>query len=66
MHRVNFIDILKSYVWHVSVQVYHPQGAKIPGSNPADNVKLLFKSYAVCSRPVIEFDYVQKVKLVQV
>jgi len=40
MHSVNFIDILKSYVWHDSVQVCHLLGATVPGSNPAANDKL--------------------------
>ena len=63
MHTLNFVDILKSYIWHDSVQMYHLQGAKMPGSNPVAKDKLLFKGSAVCSRSVVEFNYVQKVKL---
>jgi hypothetical protein len=66
MQSVNFLDILNSYVWHVSVQVYHFQGAQIPGSNPAANDKIVFKDSAVCIRSVVEVDCVQEAKLVQV
>jgi hypothetical protein len=66
MHSVNFIDILKSYVWHVSVQAYRLHGAKMPDSHPVANDKVLFKASSVCSRSFVEVDYVQKVKLVHV
>jgi hypothetical protein len=60
MYSVNFITMLKSYVWHVSVQMYNLQEAKMPGLNPVANDKVLFKGSAVCSRSVVEVDYVQK------
>lgn len=38
----------------------------MPGSNPVANDKLLFRGSAVCSQSVVEFNYVQNVKLGQV
>lgn len=40
--------------------MYNLQEAKMPGLNPVANDKVLFKGSAVCSRSVVEVDYVQK------
>ena len=38
----------------------------MPGSHPVANDKVLLKVSAVCSRSIVEVDYVQKAKLVHV
>ena len=56
-HSINYIQILKLYLQHFSVQVYHFQGAQNASfNNQLPMINYYLPGSLVCSSPVLDVD----------